>query len=101
MGGDGGDGGAEEVGAWNVPGGRQGGEQGLTIEWNTMCRRQRMSQCVRVGVTREVAGGRCVSQRRVRGGVVVVDVVKAWRERGKVGFSEWKGRSAPVVVRWE
>lgn len=55
-----------------------------------------MSQCVRVGVTREVAGGRCVSQQRVRG-VVVVDGVKAWRERGKVGFSEWKGRSAPVV----
>ena len=79
-----------------VVGREEGGKQGLTIEWNTMCRRQRMSQCVRVGDTREVAGGRCVSQWRVRG-VVVVDVVKAWRERGKVGFSEWKGRSAPVV----
>ena len=42
----------------------EGGKQGLTIEWNTMCRRQRMSQCVRVGITREVAGGRCVSHGR-------------------------------------
>ena len=76
-----------------VVGREEGGEQGLTIEWNTMCRRQRMSQSVRVGITREVAGGRCVSQQRVderSGG----GGCKAWRERGKVGFSEWKGRSA-------
>jgi len=35
----------------------------------------------------------CVSAESER--CVVVDVVKAWREREKVGFSEWKGRSAP------
>lgn len=32
-----------------------GSEQGLTFDWNTMCRRQRMSQCVRVGITRGLA----------------------------------------------
>jgi hypothetical protein len=54
---------AREVGAWNVPGRRrlEAAEQGLTVDWNTMCRRQRVSQRVRVGITGELAGGRCVS----------------------------------------
>jgi hypothetical protein len=51
------------VGAWDVPGRRrlEATEQGLTVDWNTMCRRQRVSQRVRVGITGELAGSRCVS----------------------------------------